>query len=420
MFTKYFEKLKIKEANYLYNLKTGHLLFLDSDSDEKVSKIINDENIKLCFKDKFILKRYGFLVSKDTPIYSKNNKAVITIGVTKKCNCNCEYCFERERRDETSAYNTKYNFHYLLLKYILFISRKIDSLEIIWYGGEPSISIDEVVFISNEVSEICKKNNKCFEKSMITNGLLLNSVNISKIKTTKISRFQITLDGPEKYHNSIKSSATILNFYRTVIENIKLLVKHNYKVTININVDKNNKGMIKELLDDLVINELIHNKFVNIRFSRIVGTPYEIEKIEFEEICLNYDNYLIEIGYKNFELRSPSFEGYCQLDYNNFSITVDNQGNLYTCIEEVFDETKSKENLEHLDWGKFIEDKMNYNSSSNVNLIGKCTACKYLPFCRGMCPLMRNQENECIELVQKQIYREVSRYIGARYEKDII
>lgn len=419
MFTKYFEKLTLNGKNYLYNLRTGYLLVLDDKSNNKISEIINNHDLTLSIKDRYMLKKYGFLVPSDKPIYSVNKKVIITIGVTKKCNCDCEYCFERKTRKIDRNESTKYNFYYLLMKYISFAMKKNDCLEIIWYGGEPSISIDEIMFISKEINQFCMKNNKQFDESMVTNGLLLNAVNINKVKSTNISRFQITLDGPERYHNLMKKSINVSNLYRTVITNIKLLIGYKYKVTININVDKNNKDLIIELLDDMNNNELINNDFINIRFSRIINTSYEIDKIEFEEICMSYENYLVVLGYKKFELRSPSFNGYCQADYNNFSVAIDNHGNIYNCIEEVFDGEKVTANLENIDWVNFCENDEKNHSMSKKIINEKCNSCKYLPFCRGLCPLIRNQEYRCVELIQKQIYREVSRYVGVNYEKNI-
>ena len=76
---------------------------------------------------------------------------------------------------------------------------KIPSLSLGWFGGEPLLCFDTVVYpISQYAKQLCKKNKIRYTSSITTNAYLLNEDIISKIIDIELFSYQITLDGDRK------------------------------------------------------------------------------------------------------------------------------------------------------------------------------------------------------------------------------
>ena len=72
----------------------------------------------------------------------------------------------------------------------------------------------EVVYpISKKVQEICANNNVAFRNTITTNGYLVKSSMIEKLKEIQLTSFQITLDGGKRFHNKTRFSKDVHDSY---------------------------------------------------------------------------------------------------------------------------------------------------------------------------------------------------------------
>jgi uncharacterized protein len=110
----------------------------------------------------------------------------IYISLTDKCNLNCIYCFnkhERHKRINSKSENmvSKDKIIDLLKEF-----KKLHGSKVIFTGGEPTLN--------NDLIELCNEaKNIGLETHFITNGTLLNSINIEELSEC-VDSFTISLD----------------------------------------------------------------------------------------------------------------------------------------------------------------------------------------------------------------------------------
>jgi len=124
--------------------------------------------------------------------------------LTRKCNLNCEYCHGGEESGPEA------DIQYELDDLLSFLERDND-LQLMFYGGEPTLRIPLMIEIMNK-----------FPKARFmlqTNALLLNKIPIDYAR--RFHSILVSIDGRESVTDSYRSKGV----YQRVIENIKWLTK---------------------------------------------------------------------------------------------------------------------------------------------------------------------------------------------------
>ena len=122
-------------------------------------------------------------------IYS-NDVATFRILTTTDCNARCIYCYEQGMPTISMNYQTAdacFNF-------ISERSKSSNKIIIQWFGGEPLLNIDIMYYLTDVLYSFASQNHKQIEFTMVTNGYLLDTVDLSKLYLSKV---QISLDGLE-------------------------------------------------------------------------------------------------------------------------------------------------------------------------------------------------------------------------------
>lgn len=106
-----------------------------------------------------------------------------------------------------------------------FEPKQIESiLALNWFGGEPLLYFDEIMFpLSKTIKEMTENNGIIFQNSITTNGYLMDKDRIEKFSEIGLNDFQITLDGDEITHNNIRFTKNGGGSFRRIIENINYL-----------------------------------------------------------------------------------------------------------------------------------------------------------------------------------------------------
>ena len=131
-----------------------------------------------------------------------------------------------------------------------------DSLTVSWFGGEPTLCIDTIEFLSQKLSDLCKKNGVPFgESSIITNGYLLDVERALRLRRLGISRAQITLDGDRETHNKRRPLRGGKATFERILDNITQI--HNVlEIYIRINLDRCSADSAVRTLDALCARNL--------------------------------------------------------------------------------------------------------------------------------------------------------------------
>lgn len=312
----------------------------------------------------------------------------LTIAPTLECNFACPYCYETPKKGMMSQ-----EVQEAIIEVIKKRSRKIKQLSVCWYGGEPLLGQKIILSLSEKIIQLCEENKIEYSAFMITNGYLLHDDLINKFKNCKITKYQITVDGPPKIHNQRRKFKDCeCDTYSKIISNIKLLLAKEVKPIIRVNVDSTNVKYVDELLELLKIESLSD---VKVYFGHVRGNEYS--GCSSNSTCMNCKEYA-EFDFKYAKiLRNKGFlvdsdfyptlkSNYCGADNSN-AFVIDHEGNMYKCwndvgVEELaisnvlkeddIDDLKYMNNINYLLWTPFDYEE--------------CIECWLLPICMGGCP----------------------------------
>ncbi len=98
-------------------------------------------------------------------------------------------------------------------------------------GGEPFIHKGFFDFL-----EVLSKNNSHFSFGILTNGTLVNENNAGQLKDLQPAFVQISIEGDEKTHNSIRGEGNL----KKVTEAIKHLKRNGIKTLVSFTAHKEN------------------------------------------------------------------------------------------------------------------------------------------------------------------------------------
>lgn len=390
-------------AILLFNTFSTALCWITRESQRFLNETQYETN-ELSVDDKKTIEQFlamGFIVNRDVDELKHlelrqnltrygNRNLLLTIGPTMNCNMRCPYCFESEQH-QTMTSETAEKLIGFIKDYIE--AKKIESANIVWYGGEPLLALEQINQISKEVISFCEKRNTSYSARIVTNGYCLDRNNAELLKSLKVEYAQITIDGLEKTHNARRKLKNGGESFWPIVRNIED-IKDILRIVIRVNVDKNNMHEI-DALTDFFIDDMKWGKNPSFYLAP-VDKCTETCKAEPEK-CLSpndfsslyqrimtklFENGITEIIHQNY----PSYidVGCAGICINSF--VIDANGCFYTCWNRFGDTSKS---IGNLDEPNKIGLQGDYLHWLTVPIPERCRNCVYLPICQAGCPEQR-------------------------------
>lgn len=406
-----YNKIFTKDENIklIYNTFSGAYGILNNSGIELLNSIENIVENKLTEEKKEIfniLKQNNFIIEDTIDEFEllniRKNKVkyaskslVLTIAPTMNCNMDCPYCYEKKVSSKMNEETIN------ALKE--FVEKEVENREIKyimvnWYGGEPLLAMDVIKNLSEFFIEFTDKMNIKYSADMVSNGSLLNKdISDSLVNKYKVKSIQITLDGGRETTNERRYLKNNEKSFDKIINAIKVASESNLRVSVRVNVDKNNINEIDEVIEVLKENNLLNNKNVYLYYAPVIASTEKctifttncFSMKEFAEI----DNGLMLKLYNNGIM--PSYPVPKCIECGATSETVfviESNGNLYRCWDEI-------ENLDRCIGNVFTGIRINkpYIEWLSLTTDEKCTECDKLPICQGGCPYERivNKNLQC-------------------------
>lgn len=238
-------KVRCNDGILLYHTLTGALYLLENE----------EELIK--HREEFIKNRFLVPQSFDEKKYVTEVKSILsllrphservtsfTILTTTDCNARCFYCYELNSRrltmDDTVASD--------IADYINKVSAG-DDVSITWFGGEPLYNSRAIDVITSRLNELGKK----FTSRIITNAYLFDIETVHRaVENWHLKNAQITIDGTKERYQKTKSYIYHdNNAYERVLDNIDALLENGIKVSVRLNMNKENADDLIKLSDEL-------------------------------------------------------------------------------------------------------------------------------------------------------------------------
>ena len=301
----------------------------------------------------------------------------LIINTSLDCNLQCWYCYETHIKKSFISSDVVLN----ILKHIelKFISEPFEVLELSFFGGEPMLNYKAISDLLQHVKSLMNKYGFKVLLTIVTNGTCINKRYIDLLRDFK-TRFQITMDGDECTHNSIRKfkDARKGNSYKYIINGLKLLSesKANFYFTIRVNYDSNVIKNIVHLINDL--------SFLN-REKTIISLQ-KVWQCKLDEI--NTQKLFDVIGYINTQKFFVDIYGFsskfCSCYANNYNQAIINyDGKVYKCTARDFVKDRSYGVLNSE--GIIVWDIGKLKKRLSLNAPQKCIDCSLFPSCKGLC-----------------------------------
>ena len=331
--------------------------------------------------DLYLLKRQ---FADDATAYDPTAIGLV-IAPTSACNFRCGYCFEKHKPNVSMDDAT-------IDQLVAFIKRHsgINNIDITWYGGEPLIAFDRLQQIYHIIQAI---GIPIRDHGIITNGYLFDQKVIDFFKDKDLKSIQITLDGDQERHDSIRTPiGSSAGSYDIILANVERILHGlpSTTVAIRVNIDKDNMHTYEPLHRELTQRFNSDRLLVYPGFLRIdnqTGTALGCSAIDRPEA----DRFDFELMKKNISDGSiyPTLShggGCCATAINSY--VVGPSGEFYKCWNDMGDPNRAighigQEQLSNpeLFYKYMVGSKWYHNSD--------CVKCFFLPICSSSCAYYR-------------------------------
>ena len=390
--SKYNHYIPYRNKIIFFNAMSGALFLVEKNQYEIFNKLKNSLESLKKYKDFFdALEKSRFIINfsineldiirfrnhKDIFI---DNKYILKINPTMECNFNCWYCYEKRIKGKMSD-----EVMQSIIKHVqsLVETNKISGLHLGWFGGEPLLYFDDIVYpLSKELIKIVKKYDLPFTNSITTNGYLLEENIISKLEKIEIKDYQITLDGCEDMHNKSRQTKNGFPTYRKIIDNINILCEKINNISILLRINYNDKTLneLHKIVKD--INSKHKNK-IKINFQRIWQTHDKTKGLnpKLKKMYNIFNNSGLSSNCSSFNLHSGFV---CYADKYH-SAVINFNGNVYKCTAQDFNEENKVGFLNKDGKIEWIPELIIKRFSKATFENEMCLKCNLLPICNGFC-----------------------------------
>lgn len=313
------------------------------------------------------------------------NSRSITIATTMKCNARCKYCYEQGIEPKDISAETEAG----LLSYINSLPPE-KNIDLTWIGGEPLLNTGVI----DNISSALKTSGRNFRAYIITNGSLITSEIIHKMKNEwNIAELQITLDGVGDEYEKRKNYCSQIPYFKKILRHITELSRNGIYVHIRMNIDRDNAENIVTLA---AILKLYYCDCDNVFFYPAFLSGSDCALSDREKVDLIGQMLADGVPAKkltiNSRLHSKPKIRPCMI-CDPYSMAVDTNGCTYNCDRDMGQPEKSAGNISGLP-GNTV--------AGEFHLDNMCVQCKFLPKCFGGCTSDREQ-GECFCFIDKYL-----------------
>ena len=303
---------------------------------------------------------------------------------TNECNLNCGYCsiIEDTKKNKIPMYPT-----YNLQKLKNFIQKtqkfyKSNTLDIIFFGGEPSLNIE---FVKKVIKEI----GNTIEYSTVNYIFHTNGLNLKKIDRNLLSKFQIIMISIN--YEKIPTYNLQNSYFGEIVSNIKYTKDNTNAILVGRLTVTEKVSLYMNILQISNFFDYVYWQIQNcVKFENF-NTFYNTYSFELDLIwdywfryfsIGSQINFIPFIALSRLEFNNTFFNNKFLCGYNEFMIYILTNGNCYSCAEEIF-------NTSHFLIGDIINGIT--FKPQKVSTITLCKECPYLKLCHGRCGRMHER-----------------------------
>jgi len=318
---------------------------------------------------------------------------------SEDCNFRCKYCYEDFARG-TMIPEVREGIKNLVRRRI----KKLNRLNISWFGGEPLYGWEAVEDLAPFFVEIADEHEVSFGSNMTTNGYLLTPEVAEKLFAWRIRNFQITLDGLPEHHDHSRVGRDGSPTFEQIFNNLKALTlrDEDFHVLLRVNFDQANSGGLSKFVT-MVSHEFKHDPRFSLALKAVGkwGGPNDaqldvcggedVARIQ-RDIMAQARRQGLHFGSLRDAARMGSQVCYAARPYN---FLIGATGKVMKCTI-VLDKDESNVVGRVTPEGdlELDDDRMALWTEPAFEQDSQCRKCVVLPNCQGIsCPLIRIEHN---------------------------
>ena len=321
------------------------------------------------------------------------NRADVIIMPNMDCNFACPYCYERHDHRKRLSKTTEESIK-------AWLRTVIDDHKLVllnWFGGEPLLSYKSILSIGAYALEYSTKQNVSLLSNITTNGYSFTDRLIKQLISINIHSYQITIDGPPRYHNKTRVLRSGKDTFDRILHNVIALAEASKKTKISTRVNFNHTNIydIPELLSLLpshirpqlrIVFEPIFGESDQSATKNLPGTEISRAITDYYKLA---EKMGFDVVYGGLGVGKLC---YCYAEREHQYI-VDYNANVFKCSVSSF-EPSERVGFITRD-GQLIRDRRQWNKWFEMELFEEeCEECRFLPLCMGGCRKDR-VENRC-------------------------
>lgn len=299
------------------------------------------------------------------------------IDITNFCNLSCKHCYHPNHSNKNAI--TLNDWIGIIDEYELILKKLNAKAHIIICGGEPFTSPYLVLILENLLNRKTK-----FHLTILTNGTLVDRIDLAIFNKFPKVEFQISLDGPNAdIHDSFRGNG---NFAKAM-NGISLLKKLKFELILQATLTKNNSQAIPQFFD---LAKFLHVNYMNFTRLVTVGAAKKLVDEKFDQTLKPFE---LKAAYENIilhsartEIRTNTEEPLMNLIHPALGkkqrfhegIVIDYQGNLLASSRSrVIIGSVLNKNLDNLFFGHGLRRKFKKDE------VEECSQCPHFKYCGG-------------------------------------
>jgi uncharacterized protein len=312
----------------------------------------------------------------------------------ENCNFRCTYCYEDFKKKRMKPE---------VVEGVLALVRaripKLKYLSIGWFGGEPLLAMDLVEDVATRLRTMCREWGVSFTSEMTTNGYLLDAERGARCIAAGVVRYQVTLDGPARFHDTTRRLANGQSTFDQIIRNLKNLRDNakGFKIVIRVNFSPLNLAAMPDFVKFLGA-EFGNDERFSVRFRPVGrwGGPNDASLT----VCDHKSGEVIEYDLMEQALQAglsmqtlqegmQRFGSVCYAASPNHFV-IGSDGIVYKCTVAFNDPRNHVGKLDSLGNLHIKPELLEEWTRSGEETDSGCQACGFRPACQGnICPLER-------------------------------
>lgn len=330
---------------------------------------------------------------------STSKDLTVTLGMTFACNFACKYCIQKENYTEHNSINREEADIIIgwVENAIDYLLPNIECLNINYFGGEPTLNLKMIYYMSEQFAILCEKKKISFYQQIVTNGYALDKQKIKRLQTLGLNDYQITLDGLADVHNSRRSRT--FDSFSKIIENIIHIANNDMHIFLLHVFDMSNNDSAIDLVDYfsmLAKQQPLLKKAITFNFVPTI--PKRVKSVECNKyidgneivlsgLAVKAFSYAVQ---KGFSMANFLDIGHCFRQAKN-TLLISPVMDLYKCYGTFGKKQYSIGNILDMGFAEFL-DRAEPMSKAN-GFSNKCKQCDVVPFCRGGCQFSASELN---------------------------